>query len=460
MPATNVTPLRRPSAPVSPNWRDVLHEVAGKHSDATITFDRLDAAFFEADMRRDYESQMALSAPAMAFMVADWSRFNGWQSWAERFERADREISDDALAAESAMARASGAMARALLTGQPLATTKPLAMRLQSMLRAPTTHVREGGVYFAIGRYAQAAQAMESASRSAADSHRVVTLGYVALARALEAFAQSGSTWSVSAQCASLLRDGLAAMRRTTTHGFFFTAPKERGIVCALALREDIESEFVREGLKQVPVVPPSWADDHWPWALSLRSFGGFRMQAKLADGQRADKASSRPLLLLKLIVAHGGKGVPVSTAMDALWPEQGGDQAEHALTVTLQRLRKLFVEDDLILRNDGWLTLNAAKVWTDVRGLEVHLEAMSGAVIDRQRSNATDESQRLQLVQRLVDLYRGNCLAGIEEAWALDRATHYRAQVTNTLRLYASSASRDGHTILAEMCSAQMNTL
>jgi hypothetical protein len=621
MPASNVTPLRRPLATPHPSWQDVLHDAAGKSSDAAVAFDRLEAAFATASARSDAVSQMALSAHAMAFMVLDWSRFNGWQTWMERFDRAESALLDDDYDWESSFARATGAMARALLTGQPLAITKPLATQLQSVLRAATTaqqathnalagavllpvhqmanalsdaqvlhvrmtetwsrwraandatqlfsllwfaawaqhlfltsptrlpealaefdaalhaaskealthgvkfrrarlaadqalyqrddalldrellamltalhpdrpmeqviynaqaaslanrrkdtdaalshlehmnraleaadcpaaiasayHVREGGVYFAMGRYGLAAQAMEVASHSAADSHRVVTLGYVSLARGLESFEQSGSTWSISPQCASFISDGLAAMRRTTTHGFFFTAPKERGIVCAIALSAEIESEFVREGLKQVPVAPPTWADDHWPWAMSIRSFGGFRMQAKLAEGQRADKASSRPLLLLKLIVAHGEKGVPVSTAMDALWPEQDGDQAEHALTVTLQRLRKLFVEEDLILRNDGWLTLNAEKVWTDVRAIELHLEAMSSALIERTGTNALDEAQLLRLVRRLFELYRGDCLQGIDEAWAKDRAVHYRTRVMNTLRQIVNHAQR-----------------
>lgn len=632
MPASSVTPLRRPSVPLHP-WQDALHDVAGKNPDAAIVFDRLEVAFAAASERSDVVSQMALSAHAMAFMVLDWSRFNGWQTWMERFDRAERVLLDDDSDRESSYARATGAMARALLTGQSVAVTKPLAARLQSLVRAATTaqqathnalaaavllplhqmtnalsdaqvlhvrmtetwsrwrdandatqlfallwfaawaqhifngnpvrfpdalaefdramqaapkdalgcgvkfrrarlaadqaryqrddallnsellamltalhpdrpieqaiynaqaaalanrrkdsdaalshlehmnraiaaadcppaiassyHVREGEVHLAMGRYGLAAQAMEAASRSASDSHRVVTLGYVSLARALDSFEQSGSTWIVSSQCASFVRDGLAAMRRTTTPGFFFTYPEARGILCAIALREDIETDFVREGLKQVPVAPPLWADDHWPWAISLRSFGGFRMHTKLADGQRADKASSRPLLLLKLIVAHGERGVPVSTAMDVLWPEQDGGQAEHALTVTLQRLRKLFVEDDLILRNDGWLTLSTEKVWTDVRALEVHLEAMSSALVERAGSGTIDEAPLLQLVRRLFDLYRGDCLQGIDESWAQDRAAHYRVRATHAVRQMLAHAQREKYAALVEFTRA-----
>lgn len=636
MSATNVTALRRPSIPSRPHWRDVLYDVAGTSPDAAPSFARLDDAFSQAEAAGDIESQMALSAHAMAFMVADWSRFNGWQTWIERFDRADEMLAAATTAVddEVALARATGVMARGLLSAQPVAVMKPLAARLQPMMRAATTarqatqnalaaavllplhqmtsalsdaqvlhtrmtetwsrwhsaneatrlfsllwfaawaqhlfltnparlpdaleefdgamrtaekgtltlgikfrrvrlatdqalyqrddalldrdllamlktlhpdrpmeqviynaqaaslanrrndadaalghlehmnrallaadcppaiasayRIREGGVYFAMGRYGLAAQTMEIASQSSADSHRVVTLGYVSLARGLELFEQSGSTWSVSPQCSAFIRDGLAAMRKTTTHGYFFTAPRERGIVSAVALRLDIEREFVLEGLKQVPVTPPTWADEHWPWAISVRSFGGFRMQATLAEGQRADKATSRPLLLLKLIVAHGEKGVSVATAMDALWPEQDGDQAEHALTVTLQRLRKLFTEEDLILRHDGWLMLNADRIWSDVRALEAHLDAMSTAVIERENSAIASETNLLQLVRRLFDLYRGDCLEGIADAWAADRAAHYRVRATHAVRQMLAHAERAKYAALAEFTSAR----
>jgi len=38
-----------------------------------------------------------------------------------------------------------------------------------------------------------------------------------------------------------------------------------------------------------------------------------------MLPGQRTDKASTRPLQLLKLIAAHSERGVDVSTAMGAL---------------------------------------------------------------------------------------------------------------------------------------------
>jgi hypothetical protein len=139
MSATNVTALRRPSIPSRLHWRDVLYNVAGSSPDAAPAFARLDDAFSLAEAAGDVESQMALSAHALAFMVADWSRFNGWQTWIERFDRANGELVDADGDEECLLARATGAMARALLSGQPLAVIKPLGERLQPMMRATTT---------------------------------------------------------------------------------------------------------------------------------------------------------------------------------------------------------------------------------------------------------------------------------------------------------------------------------
>jgi hypothetical protein len=138
MPASNVTPLRRPSTRPRLSWFYALHDVAGAAPDAAIAFDRLELAFVEAHARDDAVAQMAISAHAMAFMVADWSRFNGWQAWVERFERADRELSDADCDVDCSLARATGAMARALLVGESLKTMAPLGEQLQSKIKTAT----------------------------------------------------------------------------------------------------------------------------------------------------------------------------------------------------------------------------------------------------------------------------------------------------------------------------------
>ena len=274
--------------------------------------------------------------------------------------------------------------------------------------------------YYAMGAYEKGAELCEQHAQHAHTQHAATMRGMGALGLALHTH-QAGD--ADRKRLREYLHTGLAAMRVAKSFSYLGTVPEARAGASALALREGIETDFVLAALKIVPVPPPAWADEHWPWAMSLRCFGGFRNVAKFAEGQSASKASSRPLNLLMLIAAHGTQGLTVANASDALWPELDADQAENTLSMTLLRLRRLYAEADLIQRNAGWLHLNPSRVWTDVIALEAHLD--SAPTVE------ANEAERMKFVTRLFDLYRGDCLLGVDDEWAHGRVAHYRARVT-----------------------------
>ena len=284
---------------------------------------------------------------------------------------------------------------------------------------ASVYQMAEARAYLVTRRYALAAAGYAACIPNAHSAHADIYAGLAALAQAL---VLDRDELAVRDLLRAHLSTGLGAMRKHGRGNFFAVADHARGGICALALRENIELEYVRAILARFATPPPLWADEHWPWALSVRTFGGFRAQGLIDEGRGASKASSRPLSLLKLIVAHGRQGVTVAHAADALWPAQDGDQAENALSVTLLRLRKMSASADLIERRDGWLHVDATKVWTDVAALEAHLE------IDVKALTGLDRTHH---ITRLFDLYRGECLFGIEDDWAHARAAHYRGRVT-----------------------------
>ena len=295
-------------------------------------------------------------------------------------------------------------------------------------------------VYLFRGDYAQAGDTFAQCVQHAHTAHATSYQGYAELSRALLFHQQGAADETV----ASHLRSGLAAVRSIPALNFFYTAPVARATACALALRLGIEKDFVLAALREFSVPPPSWADEHWPWAMSLRCFGGFRSVGLDVDGRASSKASNRPLSLLMLIAANGTHGVPVASATDALWPEQDGDQAENSLSVTLLRLRRLYNETDLIERRNGWLHLNAGKVWTDVAALEAHLDAMP--------ETAASEFQRTAYITRLFDLYRGDCLFGIDDDWAQSRRAHYRGRITLAAQRLLQTSLEGNHYAAAEL--------
>lgn len=300
--------------------------------------------------------------------------------------------------------------------------------------------IAETRIHLARSDYRTAAEIYEQLIEHAHTPHAASYRGYASLARVL--LIHHGDTPAPEALCEHL-RVGMAAVRAMPAVNFFIATPGARATICALALREGIESEFVRTALQAFPVPPPVWADEHWPWAMSLRCFGGFRADGLSAEGRGASKASNKPINLLMLVAAHGVHGVPVALAADALWPGQDGDQAENALSVTLLRLRRMHAEADLVERRGGWLHLNPQRVWTDVMALETHLEALP--------DGATDGRDRAAYVVRLFDLYRGECLFGVDDEWAQARAGHYRGRVTTALKRVLRGALQAGHLDAAE---------
>jgi tetratricopeptide (TPR) repeat protein len=287
----------------------------------------------------------------------------------------------------------------------------------------------EGGIYVARGEYTAAIDAYERCAKSAYKPHAPAIRGYALLARALQLHSNYSHAGAECDEFRDALKRGLSAMQAMGAVHFFVTLPNVRAKICALALREDIEAEFVRDALKLIPETPPEWADEHWPWALSLRCFGGFESVTRFAEGKNASKATSRPLHLLMLIAAHGQQGITVTQAMDYLWPDQDGDQAENSLSTTLLRLRRLYSVDDVILRDQGWLRLNPEKTWTDVRAIESLLERVLSA------EPISSEQAAMQHAVRLFSLYRGDCLRGVDDVWVDEHARRFKARVSLAAR-------------------------
>jgi hypothetical protein len=301
-------------------------------------------------------------------------------------------------------------------------------------------------VAVASGDFAHSIVITEALAAAAHSAHAAILRGVVSLLRALIVHRDEPES-------SSLLREhlqaGLSAMRVLPTVNFFFSSPEARGTVCALALHEGIEVEFVRSALLLEPVTAPVWADEYWPRAQSLRCFGGFKNVSNLeavrnAKSGKAEKASNRPQSLLMLVAAHGSAGISVALAADALWPGQDGDQAENSLTVNLMRLRRTVDAGAWIERNEGQLRLNFDLVWTDVAALEAHL--------DQPPQSIAQPPERTAYVTRLFDLYRGDCLQGVDDEWALLRSTHYRSQVTLATQQLLQHALQAGHVPVAEL--------
>ena len=89
------------------------------------------------------------------------------------------------------------------------------------------------------------------------------------------------------------------------------------------------------------------------------------------ASFKHAGKAQRRPLDLLRMLIAYGGREVTEERITEALWPRIDGDSAHRSFTTTLHRLRKLLGEDLAVHFSEGKLSLDGRYVWVDTWAFE-----------------------------------------------------------------------------------------
>jgi len=224
---------------------------------------------------------------------------------------------------------------------------------------------------------------------------------------AREAQSPAFAFWAGLTEAHSWLRDGeearaLAALRTALaigrSHDYMnahpFWLPKVMSRLCALALERGIEPEYVKKLIRKRKLTPtPEVLHlDHWPWPLKIHTLGGFRIEKDGAPVRFSGKVQRRPLDLLKITIALGGREVDTQRIIDEFWPEAEGDAAEDALATALRRLRLLLGDSAALVLQDNKLTLDARRVWVDVWALD-HL-------FNREDAAPADFTQALALYQ------------------------------------------------------------
>jgi two-component SAPR family response regulator len=122
---------------------------------------------------------------------------------------------------------------------------------------------------------------------------------------------------------------------------------------------------------------------------------------------------------MLRLLVAHGPRGVRQDLLSEALWPDAEGDAAHHALGTTVSRLRKLLGIAEVVLQQDGRVALDPREAFVDAWALE-RLLLRVDAVAPGQAGAADGAALRA----RARELYRGDLFgaAGDDPALAPER--------------------------------------
>ena len=236
--------------------------------------------------------------------------------------------------------------------------------------------------------------------------------------------------------CHRILRKALAESRKArlfTLARPFMLNPR----ICHIALQAGIEVDYVQTIIRKHRMLPPSVDVANWPWPVRVVTLGAFHIEIDGEPLESGRKAQHKPLLLLKALIAFGGREVSAELLAEALWPDAEADAAQDTLKVTLQRLRKLLRDDEAVTLRDGKLTLDARRAWVDVWALERQLETVEAKLPDM----TGVDPQLLQTAQVLFRLYQGHFLHGdSEQPWMLTRRERLRSRV---LRVWLALGQR-----------------
>ena len=207
------------------------------------------------------------------------------------------------------------------------------------------------------------------------------------------------------------LRYAMALGREYDYTHFLWWQPKMMTTLCARSLAEGIEEDYVRKLITTRGLFPaaPPFGETRWPWKFRIHTLSSFKLVIDDKVQRFSGKAPVRPLELLKVLVASGGKDVRAEQLAETMWPHVDGDYAHRSFTITLHRLRKLLGADGSVLLEDGRVSLNPKQVWTDVWALE-HLFGKVDSCF-RKDSRDVGESTVSALAESVLGVYPGSFL-------------------------------------------------
>jgi ATP/maltotriose-dependent transcriptional regulator MalT/two-component SAPR family response regulator len=240
-------------------------------------------------------------------------------------------------------------------------------------------------------------------------------------------------------------RQGMEALRRAMELGrkhrytdlFPWWQPSVMAHLCARALAEGITVDYAQSLIRKHHLIPdePPLDIENWPWPLRVHSLGRFEILKNEKPIQSPGKVQKKPLLLLKALIALGGKEITEEQLSDMLWPDADGDQAHSAFTTNLSRLRQLIGIEKALRFQERKTTLDNRYCWVDAWAFERivgQAEALwnkCGQSGESDPLSKKDIAEAVRLTEKALGMYKGYFLPADE---AYFWTTSYRDRLKN----------------------------
>jgi len=319
------------------------------------------------------------------------------------------------------------------LAAQSAETSEKLARETGMIFTEILCALLKGQVWYEEGEYPKARAQLAHAKKL---SHKTGSriLDYMCLIR--EAQFYSTGEEEIREQGIKALRNAMELGRK---HGYInlfpWWQPSVIADLCAKALDSGIEVDYVQDLIRKHRLAPaePPLATANWPWPLKINTLGKFELYKDGAPLTFSRKVQKKPLLLLKALIALGGRDIKEEQITDLIWPDSEGDAAHNAFKTTLYRLRHLIGEEAILLQ-EGKASLNPSSCWVDTTVFElISRRADVFSRRSREEEENSGESKGLNdamaLAKMAMDIYRGHFLASDEDqTWTIP----YRERLRN----------------------------
>lgn len=201
--------------------------------------------------------------------------------------------------------------------------------------------------------------------------------------------------------------------------------PETMSFLCAKALEQGIETEYVKNLIAKRGLVPEQPVEN-WPYPVRIRTLGRFSIEKNNKPLVSSVKVQKKPLEMLKALISLGGENVTEEKIAEELWPDADGDQAHRSFETTLYRLRQL-ISDKALRFQDKLLSLDKRCCRVDVWDFEYRI----GPV---ETSQAPEAMRRMEAA---FALYEGHFLPADSEAeWSVTMRERLRNKFTRLVVL------------------------
>lgn len=264
------------------------------------------------------------------------------------------------------------------------------------------------------GEAAEASRRLQCAARIGEEARMPFVRFACLLARAYFALLAGNEAAGLSS-----LREGVRVGREEGYVDIYLWCPGLLERIAAEALERGIEPEYARELVRKNALLPEGelQAVEEWPWPLKIYTLGQFELKKEDVPLPSSRKVQQKPLLMLKALIAMGGRDVAEERITDALWPESDGDLAHQSFSMTLSRLRRILGIEKAIQLREGRLTLDPRYCWVDAFAFESRVAQTDAAT--HTGGSCPKLSQGTCLAARAVSMYGGSFLAKeVSYAW------------------------------------------